>query len=66
MGVNFNELAQIPFNAEPANVQYVMVNGKILKDDGNLQISDEDFKNLLERNRKTVKTLIKVSEERTK
>ncbi|ELB2736559.1 amidohydrolase family protein [Vibrio alginolyticus] len=62
MGVNFDNLAQIPFNAEPVNVKHVMVNGKLLKENGKLKISDKDFSELLERNRNTVKELINTSE----
>ncbi|MBY5945029.1 amidohydrolase family protein [Photobacterium rosenbergii] len=59
MGVNHDELAQIAFNAEPVNVEYVVVEGNILKDEGQLPISDKDFHALLERNEKTVQLLKK-------
>jgi 5-methylthioadenosine/S-adenosylhomocysteine deaminase len=57
MGVNHDELAQIAFNAEPVNVEYVVVEGQILKDKGKLPISDTEFHALLERNEKTVQLL---------
>ncbi|UJF18508.1 amidohydrolase family protein [Vibrio sp. SS-MA-C1-2] len=57
MGINHNELAQIPFNAEPINVEYVIVDGRILKDKGQLPINEADFHALLERNEKTVQLL---------
>lgn len=62
MGVNHSELAQIVFNAEPANVEYVIVNGKTLKSKGQLPISKDKFKALLASNNKTVDQ-IKVKEQ---
>jgi 5-methylthioadenosine/S-adenosylhomocysteine deaminase len=54
MAVNFDEVAQVTLNAEPVNVETVMVNGKILKENGKLVYSDESLEQLIDINKKTV------------
>lgn len=54
MAVNFDEVAQIALNAEPANVETVMVHGRILKEDGKVIYTDEGLKDLIETNSSTV------------
>ena len=54
MAVSFDELAQIAMNAEPNNVEMVMVNGKILKQNAQLLYSNETLTQLIESNKKTV------------
>lgn len=55
MAVNFDEVAQIPLNAEPANVEMVMVHGRILKENGKIIYTDESLDKLITINRMTVK-----------
>ncbi|WP_190306116.1 amidohydrolase family protein, partial [Pantoea sp. VH_8] len=54
MAVNFDGVTQIPLNAEPANVETVMVHGRILKEDGKLIYTDESLKDLINTNSRTV------------
>ncbi|WP_277973313.1 amidohydrolase family protein [Pantoea agglomerans] len=54
MAVNFDEVTQIPLNAEPANVETVMVHGRILKEDGKLIYTDQSLKDLIDTNSRTV------------
>ncbi|WP_392551959.1 amidohydrolase family protein [Orbus wheelerorum] len=54
MAVNFDEVAQIPMNATPANIELVMVQGKILKEDGKIIYTNESLDELIAKNKMTV------------
>lgn len=57
MAASFDEIAQIALNAEPADVELVMVNGKILKENGKLIFTNDSLEDLVSENQKTVDRL---------
>lgn len=55
MAVSFDEVVQMPLNAEPANVEMVMINGRSLKEYGKVLYTPESLDQLIETNQQTVK-----------
>ncbi|WP_185643732.1 amidohydrolase family protein [Burkholderia cenocepacia] len=54
MAASFDEVAQISLNSEPANVDLVMVSGRILKENGRVIYSGKSMDELVEKVRMTV------------
>ncbi|TEW53232.1 hypothetical protein E2R68_13235 [Psychromonas sp. RZ22] len=54
MGATWDSVAQVTLEAQPRNVEMVMVAGKILKENGKVIITDEPLSALLAKNKQTV------------
>ncbi|GEA51632.1 amidohydrolase [Vibrio inusitatus NBRC 102082] len=50
MGATHDIASQIVFTAEPENVEWVLVNGEVLKRDGKLNLPDEELQRLIQSN----------------